>query len=87
MVTYCRGRKFGARNQFQEPSLEMCTKLHRLAGRYDSPMPTRFLAPMHIHFLKRSSEFLRSARNYRYFIFSSKTQYRFFAIKSTRVAL
>ncbi len=32
----------GSRNPFQEPSLE----LHRLAGRYDDPMPTRFLAPL-----------------------------------------
>jgi hypothetical protein len=37
--------RYGARNQFQEPSLELVAKLHRLAGRYDNHMPTWFLAP------------------------------------------
>jgi hypothetical protein len=37
---------YGARNRFQEPSLELVAKLHRLAGRYDNPMPTWFLAPI-----------------------------------------
>jgi hypothetical protein len=34
-----------ARNQFREPRLE----LSRLAGRYDNPMPTWFLAPIAGH--------------------------------------
>jgi hypothetical protein len=38
--------RYRARNVFQEPSLELSTvaKLHRLAGRYDNPMSTWFLA-------------------------------------------
>ncbi len=28
---------YGARNRFQEPSLELVAKLQRLAGRYDNP--------------------------------------------------
>ncbi len=35
--------RYGARNRFQEPSLELSTKLHRMAGRYENPMPTWFL--------------------------------------------
>jgi hypothetical protein len=37
--------RYGARNRFQEPGLEL-SKLHRLAGRYDNPMLTWFLAPI-----------------------------------------
>ncbi len=33
---------YGARNRFQEPGQEL--KLYMLVGRYDNPMPTRFLA-------------------------------------------
>jgi hypothetical protein len=37
--------RYGARNQFQEPSLELSSQAtYRLAGRYDNPMPTWFLA-------------------------------------------
>jgi hypothetical protein len=36
--------RHGARNRFQETSLELKSKLHRLAGRYDNPLPTWFLA-------------------------------------------
>jgi hypothetical protein len=53
MLTQSRNRKSrdGARNQFQEPSL---AKLHRLAGRYDNPMPTWFLALSgYLHFLTK----------------------------------
>jgi hypothetical protein len=38
--------RYEARNRFQEPSLELSIKLHRLAGRYDNPMPAWFLAPI-----------------------------------------
>jgi hypothetical protein len=35
------------RNRFQEPSLELSSlATYRLAGRYDNPMPTWFLAPI-----------------------------------------
>jgi hypothetical protein len=38
--------RYGARIRFQEPSLTLVAKLHRLAGRYENLMPTWFLAPM-----------------------------------------
>ena len=39
--------RYGARNRFQEPSLELSSlATYRLAGRYDNPMPTWFLAPI-----------------------------------------
>ena len=39
--------RYGTRNQFQEPSLELSSQaIHRLAGRYDNPMPPWFLAPI-----------------------------------------
>jgi hypothetical protein len=37
--------RFGARNRFQEPSLELSSQA-RLAGRYDNPLPTWLLAPI-----------------------------------------
>jgi hypothetical protein len=38
---------YGARNQFQEPSLALSSQAkYRLAGWYDNPMPTWFLAPI-----------------------------------------
>ncbi len=43
--------RYGERNRFQEPSLELSsqTTVHRLAGRYDNPMPNWFLAPVEGH--------------------------------------
>jgi hypothetical protein len=38
--------RYGARNWFQEPSLELSSQAHRLAGRYNNRMPTWFLAPI-----------------------------------------
>ncbi len=38
---------YGARNRFQEPSLELSNQAtYRLAARYDNPMPTWLLAPI-----------------------------------------
>ncbi len=37
---------YGARNRFQEPSLELSSQATWLAGRYDNPMPTWFLVPI-----------------------------------------
>jgi hypothetical protein len=38
---------YGARNRFQEPSLELSSQaIHRLAGQYENPMPIWFLAPI-----------------------------------------
>ncbi len=38
--------RYGARNRFREPSLELVAKQHRLAGQYDNPVPTWFLDPI-----------------------------------------
>jgi hypothetical protein len=38
--------RYGARNRFQEPSLDLVAKLHRLACRYVNPMRTWFLLPI-----------------------------------------
>ncbi len=38
--------RYGARNRFQAWVWNWVAKLHRLAGRYDHPMPTWFLAPI-----------------------------------------
>jgi hypothetical protein len=51
IIGFVQSRKFktryGVRNQFQEPSLELGSQAtYRLAGQYDNPMRTWFLAPI-----------------------------------------
>jgi hypothetical protein len=59
-----QSRKFnsrhGARNRFQEPSLELSSEAtYMLAGRYDNPMHIWFLAPIAGHKLPtQEPEFL-----------------------------
>jgi hypothetical protein len=36
--------RYGTRNRFQEPSLELSSQASSAGGRYDNPMPTWFLA-------------------------------------------
>ncbi len=38
--------RYGARNRFQEQSLESSSHATKAGGRYDNPMPTWFLAPI-----------------------------------------
>ncbi len=38
--------RYRAKNRFQEPSLELCSKLHTLAGRYNNLVSTWFLSPI-----------------------------------------